>query len=193
MLKRIWIWLVKLRGWKFDIPEGDHPEWYRCVMIMAPHTAAEDFFAGAAIPYLLHFNVRFLVKKEFFNFFTKPFLRWAGCLPVDRGNPRNNIVNQAVSYFNDHEKLTLLITPEGTRKRVNRWKQGFYQIATHANVPIVLTYMDYGTMHMGIGPTFYPTGDWDSDIKEIMSFYQDKTARHPELFNKQANGYNNDK
>lgn len=186
-MKKIWIRLVKLRGWKFDLPQGDHPEWRRCVMIMAPHTAMEDFFSGAAVAFSEKFNIRFLVKKEFFNFFTRPFLKWAGCLPVDRGNPHNDIVKQAVHYFDTHQELTLLITPEGTRKWVKRWKRGFYEIAVKANVPIVLSYMNYETKHMGFGPTLYPTGDWNSDIRQIMAFYQNVTARHPELFNKQAN------
>ncbi len=37
----------------------------------------------------------------------------------------------------------LAVTPEGTRKRVNDWKKGFYFIALKANVPIVVAYFDY--------------------------------------------------
>lgn len=186
-MKKLWIFIVKLLGWKFDIPEGHHPEWHHAVFIEAPHTATADFFVGAAWLWKMNINVRFLMKKEYFNPVFAPFLRWAGCIPVDRGNPTNGIVDQAVNYFNTHTDFTLLVTPEGTRHWVKRWKRGFYQIATQAQVPIVLTYIDFGTKHMGVGPTFYPTGNWEHDIAQIMAFYQDKTAKHPELFNKQAN------
>lgn len=186
-MKRFWTFLVRMAGWKFVYPEGEHPEWHHAVFIEAPHTAASDFFLGAAMLWTLGLNVRIFVKKEFFNKFTNAFLRRCGCVPIDRGNPANHMVDKAVQLFHEHADFTLLITPEGTRQWVRRWKRGFYNIAVQAQVPIVLTYIDYKTRRMGVGPSFYPTGNWDEDIRVIMQFYQDKTARHPQQFNKNAN------
>ena len=48
-MKRIWIAIVKLFGWKFDLPAADRQaEMDRCVIIMVPHTSAYDYFVGAA-------------------------------------------------------------------------------------------------------------------------------------------------
>lgn len=154
----------------------------RCVMIMAPHTSFNDFFVGAGLLFKLGTNNKIFIKKELFNFFTKPFMRWVGAVPVDRANSAkgNALVETAVKYFTQEERFTLVITPEGTRKAVKKWKRGFYQIAMTAKVPILLTYIDYKTKHMGVGPAFWPTGDYDADFPKIKAFYNDKTAKHPE-------------
>jgi hypothetical protein len=52
-----------------------------------------------------------------------------------------------------------------------------------AKVPIALAYIDYGTKTGGIGPLFYPTGDYEKDLAEIFEFYKEKKGRHPERFN----------
>ena len=79
----------------------------------------------------------------------------------------------------EHEKLVLIIAPEGTRGYVSRWKTGFYRIAMQAQVPIVLGYLDYAKKHAGIGPVFYPTGDMEQGIGQIRAFYKDKAGKYP--------------
>jgi 1-acyl-sn-glycerol-3-phosphate acyltransferase len=76
----------------------------------------------------------------------------------------------------------VVITPEGTRKFVKQWKRGFYLIAMDAKVPIILSFIDYRDKTGGIGPVFYPTGDYNKDMEFIYQFYSSKTARHPENF-----------
>ena len=44
---------------------------------------------------------------------------------------------------------------------------GFYHIAIKANVPLLLSYIDYEKKIAGVGPPFYPTGDIEKDLKEI--------------------------
>lgn len=188
-MKKLWIWIVKLFGWKYDCPASveERPELKRAVYIMAPHTSLYDFFLGASCIWHMGVEARFFMKDSFFNFFTTPILKRCGVIPVDRGNIKNNLVGMAVDFFRKEKNFVMIVTPEGTRKFVKRWKRGFYEIAIQAQVPVILTYIDFKTRHMGVGPTFYPTGDFSADIREIMKFYQDKNARHPEMFNKQAN------
>lgn len=189
-MKRFWISVVTMFGWKFDIPTELTPEHKHSVYIMAPHTSILDFFLGAACVWKLGINARFFIKKEFYNKLTRRFLDRCGVIPVDRGNRNNNLVTRAVQFYENNTEGIVIITPEGTRKWVKRWKRGFYEIALQANVPIVLTYVDFGTRHMGVGPIFHPTGEFNDDMREIIKFYQDKTARHPEKFNKSALPYN---
>lgn len=186
-MKKIWIGIASLCGWKFDIPaEGERAELQRGVYIEAPHTSICDFFLGAACVWKLNVNARIFMKKEFFNWFTRRALTHFGVVPVDRGNRHNGLVGQAVKQFSENERMVFVITPEGTRKKVKRWKRGFYEIATQANVPIILTYIDYGRKVMGVGPAFYPTGDFDADMPQIMDFYRNIRARHPERFDREA-------
>ncbi|MCR5423262.1 MAG: 1-acyl-sn-glycerol-3-phosphate acyltransferase [Bacteroidales bacterium] len=183
-MRRIWIFIVRLFGWKFDLPKEKRPELYRAVYIEAPHTSIADFFLGAACVFKIGCNARIFMKKEYFNYLTTPLLRNFGVIPVDRGNRHNNLVEKAVENFAQHEDFVIVLTPEGTRKPAKRWKRGFYEVATQAHVPIVLTYIDFKQKIMGVGPAIQPSGDYAADMREIMKFYQDKTAKHPDWFNK---------
>jgi 1-acyl-sn-glycerol-3-phosphate acyltransferase len=41
------------------------------------------------------------------------------------------------------ENLVIALSPEGTRKKVDKLRTGFYFIAKKANVPIVMVGLDY--------------------------------------------------
>jgi 1-acyl-sn-glycerol-3-phosphate acyltransferase len=82
--------------------------------------------------------------------------------------------------FDSHEKMILAITPEGTRSKVPYWKTGFYYIALRAKVPITLGYLDYKEKKLGIGYSFFPSGDIEKDMKIVRAFYKGKTGKYPE-------------
>jgi hypothetical protein len=52
-----------------------------------------------------------------------------------------------------------------------------------AECPICLSWLDYKKRLGGPGILFYPTGDYEKDLKEIQAFYKDKVAKHPNNFN----------
>ena len=87
-----------------------------------------------------------------------------------------------VNRFNSSERMQLAITPEGTRKRAETWKKGFYFIACAAKVPILIAYMDYGKKEAGTKGLFYPTGDIEKDLPIIQAMFKGVTARYPEQF-----------
>lgn len=178
-MKKLWTALAKLFGWKFDLPSSnDMQRLHHCVLIEAPHTSIYDFLLGAACVWELGLNGRFFIKKEFFVFPLRHFLRHFGALPIDRGNRNNHMIDKAVEALNRQKDISIIITPESTRKKVKRFKRGFYEIATKANVPIAITYINYKTRHMGIGPIIQPTGDFDADMKIILDFYSDISPRN---------------
>ena len=159
----MWNWLgrkaFKLTGWKIvgTIPDNVR----KCVIAVAPHTCVADFIIGRLAYCYLDRNVRFLIKKEFFdNPILKPLLLRLGGIPVDRSR-RNNIVTQVAAMYSKCDDLNIIITPEGTRKLVHNWKRGFYYIALKANVPIVMGFLDFKKKELGFGPMFYPSGDYD--------------------------------
>ena len=69
----------------------------------------------------------------------------------------------------------MVITPEGSRGKRKQWKTGFYHIAVKANVPIALGYLDFDVKEGIVDKIFYPTGNMDKDMREIMDYYKDKT------------------
>ena len=154
----------------------------KCIVVAAPHTSNMDFIIGRAAFYVLGINkIKFMIKKEFFIFPLGGPLKAMGGWPVDR--KANTMIKDSISEFAKKESFYLLVTPEGTRKLVKNWKKGFYFIADGAKVPIVLTYIDYAKKEGGVGPIFYPSGNYDEDFKIIAEFYKDKTAKFPENFN----------
>ncbi len=183
-MKKLWIAIVKLFGWKFDLPPADDlKRLHHCVLIEAPHTSIYDFLLGAACVWRMGLNARFFIKKEFFVFLLRHFLKWSGALPIDRGNKNNHMVDKAVEAFGKNDDFTVIITPEGTRKQVKRFKRGFYEIATNANVPIAITYINYKTRHMGVGPLIMPSGDFDADMRIILDFYSNVAPRNDKGWN----------
>ncbi len=186
-MKRLWVSIVRLFGWKFDPPsEETLSRSHHCVFIEAPHTSIYDFLLGAACVWHLGLNGRFFIKKEFFVFPIRRFLKRCGALPIDRGNRSNHIVDSAVKALKENKDITIIITPEGTRKPVRRFKRGFYEIASQAGVPIAVTYINYKTRHMGIGPFIEPSGDFDADMRYILDFYTDVAPRNAQGWNIKA-------
>ena len=180
-MKKIWIGLLKMGGWKISIPDkGERPEIAHCVLIMAPHTSWADYFVGASVLVGAGTTPRIFVKSDYFNWFTRPLLKRLGLVPVDRGNRKNNLVQQAIDELKAHDDILVVITPEGTRKPVKRFKRGFYDIAMGAGVPIVLGHIDYKKKEAGYGPTLVPTGDYDADFEKIIEYFRPIHAKHPE-------------
>jgi 1-acyl-sn-glycerol-3-phosphate acyltransferase len=151
------------------------------VAIVAPHTSNWDFVVGLATLLALGLRGRFLAKDTLFRPPLGTFLRWMGGLPVDRATP-DGVVEQAVSSLREGEPFVLALAPEGTRKRVERWKTGFYRIALGAGVPIWPVSLDYRTRTLRLHPALEPTGDMQADLAWLQSLYEPAMARYPEHY-----------
>jgi len=115
--------------------------------------------------------------------FTPPWgwlMRKLGGIPVDRRAP-HSLVMQMAQKFERSQDLILAVPPEGTRKRVDTWKSGFYHIANEAEVPIGLGYLDYEKKLCGLGKFVQPSGDIASDMNTIRAFYRGIRGKHPQL------------
>jgi 1-acyl-sn-glycerol-3-phosphate acyltransferase len=176
-MKGFLFWVLKIAGWKIDdhVPTGID----KCVVVVGPHTSNWDFIIGRIAFLKYGVNAKFLIKKDLFF----PPLGWIlkamGGLPVDR-KQKNNITELAVKLFNEHEKLYLVFTPEGTRSYNPKWKRGFYYIAIKAQVPIYIAYMDYSKKIGGFERVFEPTGDADKDIEAIKVILSKYKGKFPE-------------
>jgi len=179
-MKKICLIILKLLNYKFDV--ADIPEEKKYVLIFAPHTSWTDFAIGKIALTAMGIKTTFLIKKEFFFFPLGQYLRYLGGYPVDRKNAKN-LTHILAEYIKEKEEIVLLVTPEGTRRRVETWKRGFYYIAKNAQVPIALGYLDYKTKKGGIGPVLMPSGNYDADLQEIQNFYRGMRGRRKGKFN----------
>lgn len=169
--------ILKVCGWTTT---GVVPELDKVVFIAAPHTSNWDGWWLIVFKLALNFKLRFLAKHTLFWWPLGPLLRWLGAIPVDRSRG-DSTVQQLVAAFEQEPHFFLALAPEGTRRWKPYWKTGFYQIAKAAQVPIVMTYIDYPAKRMGIGITLHPSDNIDKDLSIIRDFYAPFIPRHPEL------------
>ena len=160
-------WVLALAGWRMA---GEFPDVPKLVAIAAPHSSNMDVVWGLLFKYGLRLNVQFIGKREAFFWPLGPLLRHLGGIPIDR-TAAHGVVGEMKREFAMREKFWLAIAPEGTRKKVLKWKSGFWRIAREANVPILMVYFHYPEKTVGLGELLYPTADAAADMARIRAFY----------------------
>jgi 1-acyl-sn-glycerol-3-phosphate acyltransferase len=169
--------ILGLAGWR---TEGQLPRIPKFVLVGAPHTSNWDLPFTLLVAFALRARIRWMGKTAIFRRPFRGFFKWLGGIPVERSQS-TNLVEQSIQQFQRNEQLILTIAPAGTRKRVLRWKSGFYHIACGAGVPIALGFLDYRRKVGGIGPLVHPTGNLVADMEIIRSFYNGITGKNPAL------------
>lgn len=170
------MWII---GWKTIAPQFSEKSY---VLIAAPHTSNWDFVISRLAISVARIPQKVLMKKEWFFFPLGYIFHALGAIPIDRKGSVK-MVDYIVELFRKQPDFVFSISPEGTRSYVEKWKTGFYQIATKADVPIVLGRMDYKNKVVDFSRIFYPTGDFKTDFKEIVSYYSEAKGRFPEKYN----------
>ncbi len=171
--------LLRLVGWQVV---GTLPDTRHWVLIGAYHTSNLDTVLMLAAAVALGVPLSWIAKAELFRGPLAPFaplFRSAGAIPIDRSQ-RSNTVQQMVELFRTRPEFYLALSPEGTRKRSEHWKSGFYHIAVGAGVPIVFGFIDYGRREVGVGPFLVPSGDIEADMRVIRDFYEPIQPRYPD-------------
>jgi len=167
--------MMRIRGWTF---EGAVPDEPRMVLIVAPHTSNWDFLTGLWAKFALQLKASFLGKHTLFWWPLGAFLRSIGGIPIDRSQAAA-VAEDAVRAFGESDRMVLVLAPEGTRRKAERWKSGFYRIAQAAGVPILLVAFDYSRKVVRLGPLFHPSGDYEKDLRAIKAHYHAGMALRP--------------
>jgi len=144
----------------------------KAVIIAAPHTSWHDFYIGVLLRAVIQFKTNFVGKKELFVFPVAWFFRALGGAPINRQNNENK-VDAIAKLFKEKEEFRMTLAPEGTRKKVNQWRTGFYYIAKQANVPIIMFTLDFENKQNKISEPFYPTDNVEADFEVLRAFFKD--------------------
>lgn len=182
LLAKFIFWIT---GWKVDSQFPTHINRY--VITAAPHTSNWDFLYALCAFKIIGIRMRFTIKKEWVKFPFKGLMLSLGAIPIDRrpkveGEKRKSMTEVMTELFEQYDELALLVTPEGTRSPVDKWKTGFYYVALNAKVPILMGYGDYKNKVAGVGGIIEPTGDFEKDMTEFFKFYDSITGKHPEKY-----------
>ncbi|MEO8135033.1 MAG: 1-acyl-sn-glycerol-3-phosphate acyltransferase [Betaproteobacteria bacterium] len=168
--------LLHAMGWRlvFDFPRID-----KAVAVFYPHTSNWDFVIGLLAKFGGGVPAIWAGKDNLFRWPFCGLWRRLGGIPVNR-REHTGFVGQMTAEFSLRSAMLLAIAPEGTRRRTEFWKSGFYRVALSARVPIALAFIDFRKKEVGVGGLMMPTGDIAADMAVLWVFYAGKTGRHPD-------------
>jgi 1-acyl-sn-glycerol-3-phosphate acyltransferase len=166
--RRVATAILRLGRWRM---EGEWPDEPRLVVIAAPHSSAWDAVWGFAMLLAMDLGVVFMAKKEIFVGPLAWYMRRMGGLPVDRAAP-GGVADQVATRLREADRMWFVLAPEGTRRRVDKWKTGFWKIARAADVPVLCVAFDYPNRCVRIGPLMRCTDDFDVDMVGIRAWYR---------------------
>lgn len=179
---RLAAWLLKAMGWQlryagFPARQG--------VVIVYPHTSNWDFPVMLLAKWAVGISVRFWGKDSLFR---KPVLgawmRWLGGIPLDRSSPKGAVASMLDLFAHAPEDGSLLwlgLSPEGTRRRTDGWRSGFYRVALGADVPLCLIALDYARKTISITDFIRLSGDETKDYARMAKVFEGVQGRRPQL------------
>ena len=176
LLRKIARFGINISGWTI---KGMVPDEERIVIIAAPHTSNWDFILAMLAIFGLNIKLRWLGKHSIFKPGFKIFFKWLGGIPVYRDNP-SNLIDNVVKIVKKEKSIVIAMTPEGTRKKVKRWKTGFLRIAKQTHSKILLISIDAPTKSIEIGNIFNPTGNSEEDLEFIQKYYSSFRGINPQ-------------
>lgn len=174
IVRRIARFILRLAGWDLV---GKFPDVPKVLLVAVPHSSGWDAIWGLLIKVAIGLDIEFMAKKEIFFFPLGPILRLLGGVPVDRHAARG-VVGATVQAFQSKPVCWVVLAPEGTRRKTDRWKTGFWHIARQAQVPVCAIWIHYPDKRFGIGPMFEMSADMDADIARLREYYTPFQGKH---------------
>lgn len=173
--------ILGITGWKVVI-DGNEKNLNRCILATVPHTHNIEYPLGNLAFWLMGKPLKVIIKDQHTKAWYGGLIKALGGIGIDRSQ-KNNLVQFVADQFKK-EDFALVITPEGTRKRVEKWRKGFYYMALEAKVPICLAVGDFKTKTMYVGYTIpYEKVATLSyrEILDIISSYLEMRNIHPKV------------
>lgn len=76
--------------------------------------------------FVVDLRASWLGRHTLFRFPVAPILRWIGGAPIDR-SAQHSTVRAAIENFLARPRWVPALSPEGARRRVDRWKKGVHR------------------------------------------------------------------
>jgi 1-acyl-sn-glycerol-3-phosphate acyltransferase len=167
--------LLRLWGWKIIGNYHEHPKG----VFISQHTSNWDGILALTAAYSEGVRPRWIGKPSLFAGGRRGFMKMTGGIEINR-QYLGSFVEDVLEAIEGDDIVWIYISPEGTRKKVKYWKEGFYLIAEKANIPIVHGYFNYKTKELGFRESLIPSGDIYADMAIIRGWFEDAQPKYPE-------------
>lgn len=173
-------WLLRALGWQLHfvgLPS------LQGMFVVYPHTSNWDFVLAVIAKWSIGLQVNFWGKGSLFKVpLLGAWLRWMGGIPVLRDAP-HGLVGQAVRQLQDARAggryCWFGLAPEGTRKRTEGWRSGFYRTALQADIPLCLVRLDYSRKTIVATEFMRLSGDMSADMAHIAAYFEGAHGLRP--------------
>ena len=156
----------KYSGWRITAL----PNVPKAVVLAAPHSSNWDGLLGVLGAAGIGVRINWMGKHQLFNWPLGIAMRAFGGIATDRGSA-HGVVDQFAMKLAEAEQLWIVLAPEGTRKKVKKWRTGFWHIAKKAGVPIVPGFVDFPSKTIGFGDPIELSDDLEADLQKLYAFY----------------------
>ena len=95
--------------------------------------------------------------------------------------PPRSTLDRSSAASDVYKRQSFAIAPEGTRKKVDKWKTGFYYIALQAGIPLIFVKFDYKNKEAHFSLPFYPSGNYEEDMKVISRHFIGTIGKNQEM------------
>ena len=158
------LWMI---GWKIN---GQLPDVKKVIILGAPHTSNWDFIIAMGSMLSVGLKFSYMMKKEAFFWPLGWLWKKLGGIPIDRSK-KNDVTSQITEWFNNNDNVMLGITPDGTRKKVDKFKKGYLRMAYAANVPVFIIGIHGPTKTVMLDKIFELSGDIEKDNAAVKAYF----------------------
>lgn len=158
------LWMI---GWKIN---GQLPDVKKVIILGAPHTSNWDFIIAMGSMLSVGLKFSYVMKKEAFFWPLGWLWKKLGGIPIDRSK-KNDVTSQITEWFNNNDNVMLGITPDGTRKKVDKFKKGYLRMAYAANVPVFIIGIHGPTKTVMLDKIFELSGDIEKDNAAVKAYF----------------------
>ena len=170
---------MKFGGWTEYYPDNYNVE--KSVLISAPYTSFWDYVYTISSFWKNGYTIKVLFEQK--GSLGIRSIIYKVCDGINLNEIDGDMPHHMNAILNSSDRMMLIVPTEGSRKKVDKWKTEFYEIAKHAKVPVLLGYLDYADKTVGIGAAINVTEDFKSDMSKIQGFYKNFSAKYPKKYN----------
>ena len=152
------------------------------VFVVYPHTSNWDFPYAVMAKWAIGWDLKFWAKDSLFRLpLFGTWLRWLGGVSLSRKGSQG-AVSEMLGHFakalREDRFFWLALSPEGTRRRTEGWRSGFYQVALGADVPLALVRLDYAQKTVDVSAFVRLSGDAQADYAHMAAVLASSQGKH---------------